>query len=336
MPLISVIVPVYKTEEWLPLCVNSILAQSFRDFELILVDDGSPDGSGKLCDDLASRDDRIRVLHKENGGLSDARNAGVKKAQGMYVTFIDSDDFVEPCYLNALLTALRQTDAQLAVARFDKVPPQKQGCWGDKQSGSEHICVERWGCTQANAEMAWGKKNSMIAWNKLAPRKLYIKYPFEKGKLHEDLRHTYLLLHECEVVGFADVVTYHYVMHGGSITTRKVVPEKQCRDYAEAIQLCTQNMRSWYPELNSAIDSLQAREYMSVYLMSCRAPVQTEYTRSLRKEIRGWFKKNGMSAVREKGALGNVRARALLMTISPELYRITYSIGIHFTGKSFK
>ena len=98
-PKVSVIVPVYKVEKYLPACIESILAQTFTDFELILVDDGSPDSSGKICDYYAARDSRIRVFHKENGGVSSARNLGIDNARGKWISFVDSDDWVESCFL---------------------------------------------------------------------------------------------------------------------------------------------------------------------------------------------------------------------------------------------
>lgn len=102
MPLISVIVPVYKAEKYIHRCIDSIIAQTFTDFELILVDDGSPDNCGVICDDYAQRDSRIRVIHKSNGGVSSARNAGLDMASGAYIVFIDSDDSVDPAYLDVL------------------------------------------------------------------------------------------------------------------------------------------------------------------------------------------------------------------------------------------
>lgn len=102
-PLVSVIVPVYKVEKYLAECIESVLAQTFKDFELILVDDGSPDNSGKICDDYAARDSRIRVFHKENGGVSSARNLGLDKARGEWITFVDSDDKLFPNALEALI-----------------------------------------------------------------------------------------------------------------------------------------------------------------------------------------------------------------------------------------
>ena len=115
--MITVIVPVYCVEPYLRICTASILAQTFRDFELLLVDDGSPDGCPALCDAIAATDARVRVIHQENGGVSAARNAGIRAAKGEYLTFVDADDWIEPDYLSCLLEAMRQSD--LAVCGVD-------------------------------------------------------------------------------------------------------------------------------------------------------------------------------------------------------------------------
>ncbi len=114
-PLVSVIVPVYKVEKSLNRCVESIVGQTYFNMEIILVDDGSPDNSGELCDEWASRDSRIRVIHKANGGLSDARNVGAAAAKGVYVCFVDSDDYVARDFCEALVRLMRENDAELAI-----------------------------------------------------------------------------------------------------------------------------------------------------------------------------------------------------------------------------
>lgn len=113
--LISVIVPIYKVEDYLPRCINSILSQSFTDFELILVDDGSPDDCGKICDEYAEKDSRVRVFHKPNGGVSSARNLGLDKAQGGWITFIDSDDYVGINYLSDFVNVVQMCDTEFVV-----------------------------------------------------------------------------------------------------------------------------------------------------------------------------------------------------------------------------
>ncbi len=114
-PEISIIVPVYKVEKYLNECIDSILAQTFTDFELILVDDGSPDNCPALCDAAAEKDSRVRVIHKINGGVSTARNAGLAAAQGNWIGFVDPDDFVDKTYYEKMLRAAKQAGAELAV-----------------------------------------------------------------------------------------------------------------------------------------------------------------------------------------------------------------------------
>lgn len=124
-PLISVIVPVYKVESYLPKCLDSILAQTFEDFELLLIDDGSPDRCGEICDECAGRDERVRVFHQENAGLSCARNTGLRHARGIYIAFIDSDDYVTPDYLESLHDMLpaNEDERGVVIGGFDRLLP---------------------------------------------------------------------------------------------------------------------------------------------------------------------------------------------------------------------
>ena len=115
MPELSIIVPVYKVEKYLPRCIDSILAQTFGDFELILIDDGSPDGCGRICDEYARKDKRIVVIHQKNMGVSAARNAGLDIARGRYIGFVDSDDWIEPQMYEVMMDAIRENGADMAV-----------------------------------------------------------------------------------------------------------------------------------------------------------------------------------------------------------------------------
>lgn len=118
VPTVSVIVPVYKAEKYLSKCIDSILSQTYKEFELILIDDGSPDGCGKICDNYAKRDSRIKVIHKENGGVSSARNAGIKESIGKYICFVDSDDMLIPEFLDECLKSFEDLGVNLAVCGY--------------------------------------------------------------------------------------------------------------------------------------------------------------------------------------------------------------------------
>lgn len=128
MPKISIIVPVYNVEKYLEKCVRSILAQTFTDFELILVDDGSPDSSGAMCDQFAEQDQRVKVIHKENGGLSDARNAGIEIATGEYLGFVDSDDYIADDMYELLYTNIVKEDADLSICGIYDVYEGRANC----------------------------------------------------------------------------------------------------------------------------------------------------------------------------------------------------------------
>ena len=179
-PEISVIVPVYKVEKYLNACINSILAQTFAQFELILVDDGSPDGCPALCDAAALRDDRVRVIHQQNKGLSAARNAGMKIARGNWVAFVDSDDRVMPGYLERMYAAAQKTDPDLVVC--------------------DYLCIDENGAVKAQSEKLvraeqLGREDLIrkmcltpfaVAWTKLYRREILEKMQFPEGKLYED------------------------------------------------------------------------------------------------------------------------------------------------------
>lgn len=187
-PLVSIIVPVYKVEQYLTECVNSILAQSYPFFELILVDDGSPDNCGKICDDFASQDHRIHVIHKKNGGLSDARNAGIDTARGEYITFIDSDDYVHQDYVKVMLVLAEKENADIVQCGFTSDSKDL----GIFNSSKEQICI--FDSARALHDLLRMRTVHVHACVKLYKHYLFdnIRYPY--GRINEDTVTTYKLI----------------------------------------------------------------------------------------------------------------------------------------------
>lgn len=216
IPEISVIVPVYKVEAYLPHCVESLLSQTYKDFEIILVDDGSPDTCPALCDAYAKKYSNIHALHKENGGLSDARNAGMTAAKGEYVTFVDSDDYVHPAYLEMLMQGIRQ-GADFSVCGFTEVY-DGNGIENLDTSRISAACVN---AKEGLAEILYQEFHDVSAWGILLPASLARKYPFPKGKLFEDLYTTYKFYLAAETVAFIRVPLYYYFQRKGSIMGRR-------------------------------------------------------------------------------------------------------------------
>lgn len=216
IPEISVIVPVYKVEAYLPRCVESLLSQTYKDFEIILVDDGSPDACPAMCDAYAKKYSNIHALHKENGGLSDARNAGMTAAKGEYVTFVDSDDYVHPAYLEMLMQGIRQ-GADFSVCGFIEVY-DGNGIEDLDTSSISTACVN---AKEGLAEILYQGFHDVSAWGILLPASLARKYPFPKGKLFEDLYTTYKFYLAAETVAFIRVPLYYYFQRKGSIMGRR-------------------------------------------------------------------------------------------------------------------
>ena len=219
----SIIVPVYNVEQYLRQCIDSILGQTFADFELILVDDGSPDNCPEICDEYAKKDERVKVLHKENGGLSDARNAGLEIATGEYIAFVDSDDYVAPDMYESLYNLITQNDCDMAICRAVIVREQDTPIYEDAED------IKIMDSDTANYQMIYKRLFGVNAWNKLYKRKLFDKIRFPKGLLYEDMATAYAFIGECNKVVYSPMKKYAYLQRSGSImnmTGYMVSPDK--------------------------------------------------------------------------------------------------------------
>ena len=208
--MISVIVPIYNVEPYLRRCVDSLLGQTHRDLELILVDDGSPDGCGAVCDEYAAMDGRVRVLHKPNGGLSDARNAGLQIARGELIAFVDSDDWVSPNYLERLHTALRQTGADICECSWLKTV-------GETACPAAQGEVRVFAPEEAMEQLIHDGEFRQHVWNKLYRREVIADIFFPKGKTNEDEFWTYQVFGRAQKVAKIPDVLYFYFQRPSSI-----------------------------------------------------------------------------------------------------------------------
>ena len=211
-PLISIIVPVYNVEQSLDRCVHSIVAQTYRHLEIILVDDGSPDDCPRLCDAWAGQDDRIRVIHKPNGGLSDARNAGLDAMRGDFIAFVDSDDYVEPDYVNRLYAGISGADMSVCAIICEDSN-------GKARQGSEPITDERIAVPSEEylrrALLDW---RLVVAWNKLYAASIWNQLRFPVGRIHEDEYVLHQVVDQCMSINVLPDELYHYVSTDSSIT----------------------------------------------------------------------------------------------------------------------
>lgn len=213
--LVSVIVPIYKVEKYLCQCIDSIIAQTYQNLEIILVDDGSPDGCGATCDEYAQNDSRIRVIHKENGGLSSARNVGLAAATGEYVMFVDSDDWIEPDSIQRLYEELVIHNAQMAIGVMQKIADGTNNILFSNYRG--HGRTEC--CNKLHIMKEHLSNGGWSAWAKLYKMEIHRDVLFPVGEINEDGAIALQILHRCSNIVKVDTLVYNYRERADSICT---------------------------------------------------------------------------------------------------------------------
>lgn len=220
--LITVIVPVFRVEQYLRRCVDSIIAQTHKNLEIILVDDGSDDGCPQICDEYARRDDRIVVIHKENGGLSSARNAGLDIAKGEYIGFVDSDDAIEKDMYEVLLETMVSTGADVAMCDFEK--------WdGVSAIQNQSDCPKTQTCSHNEMLRMFFRVDQPVlytsVWNRLYKKSAISDVRFTLGVINEDVDFSYKIFSNCNNVSIIDARKYKYFVSNDSITRKNFTPK---------------------------------------------------------------------------------------------------------------
>lgn len=312
--LLSVIVPVYNVEAYLPRCVDSILAQTYENLEVILVDDGSKDGSGEICDDYGARDSRIKVIHKENGGLSSARNAGLDIAQGEYVAFVDSDDWLEPEAYGWMMGLAQRYGVKLVCGgRYDV-----DGKTGQRQLG---LCPQKEELISAE-EMAgriflWDGCDSS-ACDKLYHRSLFREMRYPEGKVCEDVPVTYRIVLQAERAAMCDRPLYNYFHRPDSITTAAV--SENTFHFSQHTAKIYPYIRDNYPKIEAQARYFRVRSLAHILLLLDQG---TEELRSRffdqYKSSRTALREHTLFILRSPYFGGRERVRSLLLILG--LYR---------------
>ena len=308
--MISVIVPVYKVENYIDKCVRSLLMQTYKDYEVILVDDGSPDNCPLICDRYADENDRVRTLHKKNGGLSDARNYGVTHAKGEFVTFVDSDDFVDVEYLETLYGLLKKNECDVAVTGIETFSNNISNIKNDNIK--EFVYTKQ----EALEKMLYQNTLDTSACAMLIPTEIVRRFPFPVGKYHEDEFTTYKYYSSVERVAVTTKKQYFYLQRNGSIMH---VFGKSSMDELDAadnlVEYCKQN----YSNLVAAAESKKFSDYCQVLLSN---PSIKKECPDVYNRIHLYLKKKSMQILFDKKCRRKNRVAAMLLLISDNLLQI--------------
>lgn len=313
-PLISVIIPVYKVENYLDRCVRSVLAQTYQNMEIILVDDGSPDGCPQMCDAYAEKYDRIHVIHQENRGLSGARNTGIDHAKGAYLAFLDSDDIYSPYFLETLYRALKEHHAQISQCRWEYM----HGDHIKEAYDPQAVCTCFSGRQMIAQLYIQTGAYYVVAWNKLYARELFENIRYPEGMIHEDEATTYRLFDQARTCVFVDNALYGYFVgsNGTSITRNGFRMNKLdwCKANKERVAYL---IKKDYKEL--VVPAVKAWNDGSIdlyYQCQKACPQEKGALKEIRTEVR-----NSLKLVKGYGTLPwKTRIGYQLFWICPKLY----------------
>ncbi len=278
-PLISVVIPIYNVERYIRKCIDSAINQTYTNLEIILVDDGSPDLCGKICDEYLVIDTRIKVIHKKNGGLSDARNFGINVASGSYITFIDSDDWVRNDYIESLYEAIIKTKSDVSVCEFSYITENDKRLNSIVDDGHYEVFLHK----EAIIALMYANKILTSAWGKLYKMKLFISRRYPKGKLFEDIPVTYdIFLQNIKVV-FVASASYYYLYRESAISKMKFSPERM-----DAIQFIEEAMHKVVikmPELEKDAKVVLFRSYFNIWQTFYSGNEYDQYYRIIKKNL---------------------------------------------------
>lgn len=315
--MISVIVPVYNTEKYLKKCADCILSQTYRDYELILVNDGSTDSSPTICDHYANLDKRIRVLHRENRGPSIARNEGALEATGEYITFIDSDDFVSSHYLQTLIDCLNKFDADISAVKMIEVPEGESAT--DRVTGR----MKKLSGREALLNVLYQKDLDTTPCGMLFKKKIVLDNPFPADRFHEDDFTMFKYFEQARIVGLSKDILYFYVQHESSIMhirTRKILI-----DEIEA----SDNLENYFVSKDEELLIAAKSKKFSNY---CQIVLENPY---IKKEDSELYNKLSSYLIRERQSiLFNKRTRGKNKLAALILY--FGNSGFEFVGRIFQ
>jgi len=281
--MISVIVPVYNVEAYLPACVDSILRQDYANMEIILIDDGSTDGSAQICDLYAEKDKRIKAIHKENGGAASAKNAGLRIASGEYLSFVDSDDYLEPDAYRHMVSILEAHSAEVVQCSFRDVYTDET---------IDHVVLQE-RCdfsTQGYLKRYTEDWSCCLLWDKLYRRSLFDGIYFEEGHIVDDEYFTYQGIMNAKKIVHDPYIVYNYRKRISSVTIKPEYRERTIYDKLDYLEKRRTNISRVFPELKDVFDI----HYLDMLVWLSRDPYVTiGCLDSIKVKIRSFLKQKG-------------------------------------------
>ncbi len=277
---ISVIIPVYNVEAYLPQCLDSVLSQSYSDLQVIVIDDGSTDTSGAICDEYAAKDPRVVVIHQKNGGAAAAKNAGLRVATGKYLSFVDSDDYLEPDAYAHMVSRLEDSKADVIQCAFRDVFPDKALPHLAQDTSTDFTCIRY--LEQYTKDWTCG-----LLWDKLYVRSIFDGIFFEEGHKIDDEYFTYRGIMNAKKVIRDNTIVYNYRKRRSSIMRSSSSGEQIVKDRIDYLSKRRTNVIARFPELRQTFD----RHFVEMMVILSRDPLATKESNTIiKRQMRTYFK----------------------------------------------
>ena len=314
--LISIIVPVYKVEKYLERCVKSIQKQTYTNLEIILVDDGSPDRCGQLCDEFAKLDKRIKVYHKENGGISDARNYGIDKATGEYIGFVDSDDYIHESMYEKLYEAIKKSGTMISECGLTRV--YKNTLRPHYEGKDYFLVLDK---QEYLKEFLENRKVYGSVWCKLIHRDIAKKIKFSVGMIYEDALYNLELIKNVDKFTLISDSYYYYYIREDSYTTKPF--NNRSMDYIDVIEKISEYTLVNFPEFKEQLLTRVAFAYVSIFNQLIE--VDNYKNKKEYKILKNKLKSIRLEIISSKNVPKNLRIAFLLLSINEKLYKFVLS-----------
>lgn len=311
--LVTIVVPVYNVEQYIIQCINSILNQTYTNIEVILSDDGSTDNSGTICDEYMKKDKRIRVIHGNNAGLSEARNRGIEIANGEYICFIDSDDYIKDTYIEYLLNIINRFKCDIAIC------PLVKDCLGKKSQLKSKNIIKRLSAKKA-FDLIFTEREfvGVYACNKMYKTYLFNNVRYPKGRYFEDSGTTYKLIGKSKTIGYGDVPQYYYrIGRDGAITNDSLT--KQQDRYNDKLSFLNE-MEKYFKNNPNVFSSAFYNMYLGDLFIILS---KTDKCSSIHKKVKTAINHH-LSTTSVKSLSRNVGIKLLVYRISPRLFELLF------------
>ena len=307
--LISVIIPAYNVEQYIGRCIESVIKQTYLNLEIIIVDDGTKDRSGDIAEEYSLRDNRIKVLHKINGGLSSARNQGIINSHGKYITFIDSDDYVDKEYIEYLVKIIKQYSTHISICQHKTVFPSGH----IKDIGNSR--TEALPAEEVIKRILYDDVLNTSAWAKLYDRELFNHVFYPEGRLFEDIGTTYKLIMQCETIAIGYETKYNYILRADSITYNKFTLKKL--DLVAMTDEMASVVSVNYPALSKAV--MRRRVYARFSTLNQMLD-EREYSKQ-KNDMISFIRANRTTVLTDREAPLRDKIAIILLSISYSIYR---------------